>query len=387
MTHRWARFATSSLALDWGPSVIGLAISLLAPVVQDAANFGPASVAIALVLTGCIAVRRRYTLAAHVIVLTATAIDVAQAPTVQQASFLGFFALMLTTNAVAASSRSNRTVVLTVASCLLFNVAVFMRGSFDAAIEFAPVPVWTAVAAIIGRTFRNRAQLLALLEDRAAHAERERQQERARAVAEERARIAMELHDIVAHGVSVMVVQAGGARLVADSDPAAAKRAMETIEQTGRASLVEMRRLVGLLRMDDAEAALAPAPGIARIDELADEMKRAGLAVHISISGDVRPLVAGLDLAAYRVIQESLTNVLKHAHVAEASVRLYFARSALEIEVENLGERASVEEIGNGLIGMRQRVGMFGGNVDAGPRQQGGFFVRATIPFEEAPAV
>jgi signal transduction histidine kinase len=181
-----------------------------------------------------------------------------------------------------------------------------------------------------------------------------------------------------------MIVQAGAARTVVDRDPAAAREAITHVEQTGRAGLAEMRRLIGVLTDADEAASTAPMPGLAELDPLVDTVRAAGLPVEVVRTGTPRELPAGADLAAYRVIQESLTNALKHAGPASARVSMDFAADRLTIEVADDGRGpASEPGIGHGLIGMRERVGVFGGSLQTGERPGGGFVVRAEIPVED----
>jgi signal transduction histidine kinase len=227
---------------------------------------------------------------------------------------------------------------------------------------------------LIGRIVFNRRRRLVLDRELAAR----------EAVTSERTRIARELHDVVAHSMSVMIVQAGAARTVVDRDPAAAREAIAHVEETGRAGLAEMRRLIGVLTDADEAASTAPMPGLAELDPLLDTVRAAGLPVEVVRTGTPRELPAGADLAAYRVIQESLTNALKHAGPANARVSMDFAADRLTIEVADDGRGpASEPGIGHGLIGMRERVGVFGGTLTTGERPGGGFVVRAEIPVED----
>jgi signal transduction histidine kinase len=227
---------------------------------------------------------------------------------------------------------------------------------------------------LIGRIGFNRRRRISLDRDRAAAA----------AVAEERARIARELHDVVAHAMSVMVVQAGAARSVVDHDPEAAKAAIGRIEETGRDGLTEMRRLIGILKGSGEGPDLAPQPGLERLGPLLDSIRGAGVPVEAVSRGEPRPLAAGLDLTAYRFVQEALTNVVKHAGAASARVSLEWASDALVVEVADDGRGAFADRAsaGHGLAGMRERVALYGGSVDAGPRPGGGFVVRARLPDE-----
>jgi len=216
--------------------------------------------------------------------------------------------------------------------------------------------------------------------------ELEREEKATQAVTEERARIARELHDVVAHYVSVMVVQAAGARRIADMDPVAAKGALEAVEAAGRTALAEMRRMLEVLRAD--EAGVGPQPGLADLDRLVAQVRETGLPVEARMDGDERPLAAGMDLAAYRIIQEALTNVVKHAGNATARVAVSYEPQALDIEVVDDGRGAAAPllagavEGGHGLIGMRERVALYGGELETGPVFPGGYRVHARFPLE-----
>jgi signal transduction histidine kinase len=205
----------------------------------------------------------------------------------------------------------------------------------------------------------------------------------ARALADERAAIARELHDVIAHGVSVMGVLAGGARVLVDRDPAAAKDALRTIEAQARESVEELQRLLGMLRAaSDGGADRAPQPGLLQVETLVEQLRGAGLPVELTVQGERRPLPAGVDLAAFRVVQEALTNVLKHAGQVPADVRLRYERDAVCVQVTNSGAAAPVPKAGHGLLGMRERVGLYGGHLRVGPGPAG-FTVDARIPVQE----
>jgi signal transduction histidine kinase len=243
---------------------------------------------------------------------------------------------------------------------------------------------------VLGDSMRYRRAYYANLEDRAARLERERDAQARVAAVAERARIARELHDVIAHNVSVMVVQADGASYALASDPAKARQALAAISATGRQALAEMRRLLGVLRREEegASQARAPQPGIGELGELLDQARTAGLPVSFTVEGVPQPLPGGAALAAYRIVQESLTNTRKHAGpVASASVMLRYSADALELTISDDGRGAAAPDgAGHGLTGMRERVAMFGGSVAAGPRQGGGFEVIAMIPLTPAQA-
>ncbi|MFD7621798.1 sensor histidine kinase [Streptomyces sp. NPDC059802] len=251
------------------------------------------------------------------------------------------------------------------------------------------------LAWVLGDSMRTRRAYFSQLEERAARLEREREAQSKVAVAAERARIARELHDVVAHNVSVMVVQADGAAYVMDAAPDQAKQALETISSTGRQALAEMRRLLGVLRTGDAQESgeYVPQPDVDQIEDLIEQVRQTGLAVDFKIEGTPRPLPSGVELTAYRIVQEALTNTRKHGGPdAGASVRLVYFDDGLGLLVEDDGRGAAHElyedggadGAGHGMIGMRERVGMVGGTLDAGPRPGGGFRISALLPLKPA---
>ena len=202
------------------------------------------------------------------------------------------------------------------------------------------------------------------------------------AIVDERARIARELHDVVAHAISVIVLQARGGRRLLDTEPDETRGALDTIEHTGKQALAEMRRLVGLLREGDEELALTPQPTLSQLDHLVEQVRAAGLPVDVSIEGDPVDLPPGVDLSAYRIVQEALTNALKHAGPARARVRLRYAADGLEVDVSDDGSGTRNGNGGGyGLDGIRERVSVVGGKLEAGPRTEGGFAVRARLPY------
>jgi signal transduction histidine kinase len=228
----------------------------------------------------------------------------------------------------------------------------------------------------------RRSRRVHAAEERAAQLERDQQERAQAAVAEERSRIARELHDVIAHSVSVMTVQAGAARTLLPEDPDRAMAPLLAVEETGRQALAEMRRLLGILREDNAPA-LAPQPGLSELPALAESVRHAGLPVEVSVEGEPRPLPAGVDLTAYRIVQEALTNTLKHAGPTRASVVVRYDRDAVVLSVIDDGRISTAADgSGHGLIGMRERVGLYGGELHAGPGANGGFVVSARLPVE-----
>ncbi len=279
---------------------------------------------------------------------------------------------------------------------------VCLGGSAIAVLVWAPVRgvdlIWRLIFAavlfggsalsawVLGDSMRYRRGYYAALEDRAARLEAERHAQAKVAAAAERARIARELHDVVAHHVSVMVVQADGAGYALRSDPDRAEAALAAIACTGRQALTEMRRLLGVLRSADDQAQLAPQPGLGELRELLDQARQAGLEVSYTVSGAPRELSEGAELAAYRVVQESLTNTRKHAgRGATAAVMLRYEPDSLVVEVTDDGlTTGSDGAAGHGLAGMRERLALYGGTVQAGPLVRGGFGVVARLPCPQA---
>jgi signal transduction histidine kinase len=241
-----------------------------------------------------------------------------------------------------------------------------------------PIP---AVAAwLLGDNLRTRRAYLRELEDRAERLEREREESIRRAASEEQARIARELHDVIAHNVSVMVVQAAAGDDVFDSHPEKARAALRSIDRTGRSALTELRRLLGAVRPHD-EDRLEPQPGLAALDTLAERMRAAGLPVTLHVQGALDGVPDGVSLSAYRIVQEALTNTLKHAKASRAEVGVRRTADSVELEIVDDGVgNGSGDAGGQGLIGMRERVSLVGGSLDSGPGPSGGFRVRATLP-------
>jgi len=246
------------------------------------------------------------------------------------------------------------------------------------------------VAWLAGENVRGRRIRLSALEERARVLEREREMRERQAVGQERLRIARELHDVVAHSMSVIAVQAGVAHHVIDSRPELAREALATVETNTRAALVEMRRLLGVLRQgDEPSASLTPAPTLTDVPALVRQLAQAGLAVELRVDARPEGVPEGVDLSAYRIVQEGLTNVLRHGGPT-AQVSIGYPGSSVVIEICDQGPRvrgrSGENGPGHGLIGMRERVAVFGGRLTAGPQPDGGFRVSATLPFAPAAA-
>ena len=264
-------------------------------------------------------------------------------------------------------------------------VIVVLSISFDPNDIFFPVTFFWILPWLAGRTIRNHTLLARELSEKAERARHAREEDERRAIALERNRIARELHDVLAHNLSVMVVQASAARRVLDKNPLQAVEVAELIERTGREALAEIRQLFGPVRRGDGEELSGP-PSIARVDDLARRARAAGMRVELRVSGEPVALPAGIDLAAYRIVQEALTNAIKYAGSANARVTVAYEPNEVALSIEDDGEgprdRFELEDAGggHGLVGMRERAALYGGIVQAGRRSGGGFAVRARLP-------
>ncbi len=243
-----------------------------------------------------------------------------------------------------------------------------------------------ALPFVLGRLRRWQRLDSVRLRERAAQLEREREEKARLAVAEERARIARDLHDVVAHAVSLIVVQARAGRRTAGGEGGATRESLDVIEGTGRQALTEMRRLVGMLRTDEESPALAPQPGLGRLNALVAQVAEAGLPVELEIEGEAAELPPGIDISAYRIVQEALTNALKHAGPATARVAIRYRPEELELEVVDTGTGRTETGGGYGLVGMHERVSLYGGEIEAASGDEGGFTIRARLPLHWAPA-
>lgn len=356
-----------------------VAVGLLAFALRDQRpDEPPAALGYALVVVAgsSLAWRRRAPLTVATIVSVAVA----------TASLLGYWPefvamLWIAVYSAAAYTERDRLVRVLLPVALLTSVAISVGERWDRGLNWVEILsdliVTFGVPILLGRmTFNRRRRIV-----------RDREFATREAVAAERAAIARELHDVVAHHMSVMVVQAGAARAVSESDPAATAEALRQIEASGRTGLTEMRRLLEVLKAEEDGNGRAPQPGLARLSELLDSMRVSGLPVEAVVEGSPRPLPPGVDLSAYRIVQEALTNALRHAGGASARVVVRYDPGAVELEVADDGPGPPEDPEasgGHGLIGMRERVQLFGGELEAGPRPGGGFLLRARLPSEPA---
>ena len=356
-----------------------VAVALAAFVMQDvlgSSDYFTASKAIyvpaALLMTLPLALRRRAPFAVAVVVMGALAAEslaVGSAP-VPDSQLVGW---LLAIYSVAAHCDR---VAAGIGGALSLAAGLIWIGADD----FLFPAVVFGGAWFAGRLVRQRQLYADAIEARATALEREREANTRAAAAEERARIARELHDLLSHSVSVMVVQAAAERSALGSDRAAPAEALDAIERTGRQALAEMRRLFALLR-SGAPAELAPQPTLAELETLVAEVREAGLPVELRVQGEAGAVPPGVALCSYRIVQEALTNVLKHAGPAEASVVVRYGNESLEVEVADDGHGPSrASDPGHGLAGMRERVALYGGELATGSRNGGGFVVRARLP-------
>lgn len=329
-----------------------------------------------------IMVRRRWPVlsmvVSHAAWVATIALEFAPTATGQFSVFINFYSVALYSSRTKADWARGTTMT-----------AFLVWMSVGVALDDVPwglVPIVTALFAItwvLGNSARNRYDTHILFRERAERAEEDRTAAAQRAVEAERARIARELHDVVAHSLTVMTVQAAGANRMIETDPEKARSALETIEETGREAMQEMRRMIGVMREDGDQGAHLPQPGVSAIPELVEQVKDAGLTVTCSIEELPEHLPPGIDLAAYRIVQEALTNTMKHGGPgAIAAVEIHVDDDALAIHVSDDGRGAAAEtnEAGLGIVGMRERVSIYGGDFKASPTPGGGFAVLARIP-------
>jgi len=331
-----------------------------------------------------LALRRRYPTTVMATVQIAWMIEVALA----YPDTMSMFGLGVALHAVGSNlppQRSRVVAFVSIGTALAWTGLGVLIQSDVAPDSLLTMGAFSLFAWLLGREVSLRQLRTQDLERRASAAERDREERAREAVTEERIRIARELHDVVAHDMTVMTVQAAAARRTLHRDPAKAEIALEAVEQAGHEALTEMRRLLGMLRTSLPEAR-TPQTGLVRITQLVTQLEEAGLPVELAIEGDARPLPPGIDLNAFRIIQESLTNALKHGGPdTRASLRLIYQPDRITIEINDDGRGAAEElatpgEYGHGLVGMRERVSLLGGNLTAGPRRGGGYRVRAELP-------
>ncbi len=328
--------------------------------------------------------RRRFPLGALAIVV-AGLLAIGAVGADEQSGFAFVLALLLAVYAVAAQADVRKAVLgglLVLAGSVVYEWLAWAEG--DTLVDVAVPFLLLAAAWVAGREVGHQRLRAAELAQRTALLEHGREREAQLAVAEERARIARELHDVVAHGVGIMGVQAAAARRTLEPRQDSQREALLTVERIGREALAELQRMLGVLRSNGQAVERAPLPTLARLRDLAEEHRRAGLQVELAIEGEVRPHPPGLELSAYRIVQEALTNARKHAPGAAARVTVRHVPGALELTVSDGGPGPAADgSVGHGLVGMRERAALHGGELRAGPGPDGGFLVEARFPTTE----
>jgi signal transduction histidine kinase len=383
----WTRRVSPSV-VDWaiagGLLLVGLA-GLFGRRAEQSRTLLPVAVASLVVVAIALGSRRRYPTAVLAAVVATQLADLLLGV---DAAPVGGLALLVAAYSVSAHASGRWRAWAGQAAAVMFAiaaVAIILGGNLLRLAPAAALAVVFSGAWLLGDYLRSRRQQVADLEARAARLEREQEMARSQARDEERARIARELHDVVAHDVTMMVVQAGAARTVQATQPQAAAEALSLVEQTGRQTLVELNHLLGVLRSSPGEAlARSPQPRVEEASVLADQLRHAGLDVELNVEGQPVPLPPALDLTAYRILQEATTNVLKHARATTVHILVRYLADALELSVRDNGRPVTGETVGSGpghgLIGMRERAALFGGDLQAGPGANGGFAVMAHLP-------
>ena len=359
---------------------IGLVALLLPPTFFWATRHHSPAVAAAPVLlqTLPLLLRRRYPLTVLAVVLSASV------ATQYVVGALPPFALALAVYTVASHTERRTALRAGLVALVALLGLLIPRVGLNASESILHLVVFVAAAWILGDSVRTKRAYYRELEERAERLEREREENVRRAAAEEQARIARELHDVIAHSVSVMVVQAAAANDIFERQPERAREALRSIEESGRSALTELRRLLGIVRTHE-RGRLDPQPGLAALEELIEQVRATGLEVELELNGELGELPSGVDLSTYRIVQEALTNTLKHAQATHVRVRLGRRAHELAIEVADDGVGPGKESAnGHGLIGMRERVALLGGTLETGPGESGGFAVKVRFPLELA---
>jgi signal transduction histidine kinase len=379
----WVAGRFTPRQVDW--MAFGAALLLSGPALVHAAMAGRQNVAVGLVALpfGTVPLLWRRSRTGPVLAVLTAAFAVSAIPVRAELNGVG-----LLFGVYAAALYGNRPVRLVAGAVAAVVLAasfglLLATGSSRGLGHLVGIAFGYGVAWVLGDRTRTRRAYLAALQERAARSERERDEHARRATAEERNRIARELHDVVAHNVSVIAVQAGAARSTARARPERAVDMLGLIERTARSTLSELRALLGVLRKGDGAAPLRPRPTLGQLDELVDQARGAGIKLEVRVEGTVRPLVAVVDLCAYRVVQEALTNAVKYAPNSNVHLLVRYGPRILHVTVVDDGPGAlDAGAAGHGLIGMRERVALAGGELHVGPALGGGFRVEARLPID-----
>ena len=362
--------------------VLFMVVTMTADIRHAFSSHQPLSWAVATVAYAVIVVRKRFPLTAVAVATAGSVVLMADGmkyPLTLPALFCALYSFAL------GASRFRQTLAVGVpVKAILLTAALITHPGITGFV----ILLWAALAVSIGNAVRNHRAYVAEVEERARRAEQAKEEEANRRVAEERLRIARELHDVVGHHVALISVQAGALGYLLDEDQAAARESVTHIQRASEEALEDLRLTVGLLREPGAREPVEPMPGLDRLEELIGSFEGAGLRVTREVTGQVRPLPEAVELTAFRVIQESLTNTRKHADCSAAVVRLGYAPGALRLAVEDEGKPAAQPDVaapgGHGIMGMRERVAALGGRLSAGPRPGGGYRVLAELPLRPA---
>jgi signal transduction histidine kinase len=365
--------------------VVGMGISIAGAVVGQGREHGPEGpmwldIVLAVLITGPLLARRRFPFGAPLGVGAGVVIASFADNSLVPFDFIAFLA-GCSAVFLLAQRRDWRQAVSGLAMAVGVDAIVVRNDPRGQLGQFIFVNLIFTVVWVVGFTLGRKFAEADEAKERATRAESEREARARAAVADERARIARELHDVVGHSVSVMTVQASGVRRLLRPEQEREREALLIVERTGREALAEMRRMVGVLRRPEEAPALAPQPSLDHVDRLVEQTCEAGLPVELRVEGDATELPAGVDLTAYRLVQEGLTNALKHARATRAEVVVNYGDGQIEVTVSDDGTGlGDGDGGGHGLVGMRERVSVYGGELDAGPRPGGGFRLRARLP-------
>jgi len=384
--NRMSRISSVAVAEAGLPVMVAAGFLVGSALLASAATLGPVGYGLLVAGAAALLVRRRYPVAALLgTVVPAFAYDLLNYP-----GGLCTIAVGVALYSVADSghSRTGAGAIVAVVGGFLAIGVVFGRGHVSDLVTALWFAGWLVASLILGETTRSRRAYLEEVEQRALEAERSREDLARRRAGEERIRIARELHDVLAHRISMISVQSGVGAHLMDRDPEQARSALTAVNQASKEALLELRATLGLLRQVDGPEPRSPAPGLAELERVLASTTAAGVDVLLDVTGKPRDLPTGVDLAAYRIIQESLTNVVSHARAATAHIAIAYRPADVVIQVEDDGrgveERGSPTPGGNGLLGMRERAAALGGDLEAGPLEAGGFRVWARLPLDGA---
>lgn len=385
-SHRMRHVPLPSLAEAALPVLVAAGFVVGSALLADAGQVGPVGYGLLVVGAAALLVRRDHPVAALAgTVAPAFAYDLLNFPGGLCTIAVG---VALYAVADAGHARTGIGAIVAVVGGFLGIGVVLGRGHVIDLITALWFAGWLVASLILGETTRSRRAYLEEVEQRALDAERTREDEARRRAGEERVRIARELHDVLAHRISMISVQSGVGAHLMDRDPDQARRALLAVNQASKEALQELRATLGLLRQVDSPESRSPAPGLAQLGGIVASATAAGVEVRLDISGEPRELPTGVDLAAYRIVQESLTNVIRHARAATAAIAIAYRRAEILIQVEDDGRGMDDVEApaggGNGLLGMRERATALGGELEAGPLAGGGFRVLARLPLDGA---